>query len=177
MAEGLGGMLLDFDDGLIELLNPDNATRSGYIKINAKERRTPFVIGENFSIDWDGKLIASDGTFSGTIYADSGILGDLNVEGTLDCSEGSIIGAEIIGGTVSGAKIYFGEGIFYIYEGTLSSGEKRTFKFSEDQGQTTTVKINGETVSLSFVFALSHIPPILDSLLLRFRISSILSQM
>ena len=49
MAEGLGGMLLDFDDGLIELLNPDNATRSGYIKINAKERRTPFVIGENFN--------------------------------------------------------------------------------------------------------------------------------
>lgn len=151
MAEGLGGMLLDFDDGLIHLINPDNATRSGEIKINAAAKRTPFTIGENFGVDWDGKLTATDGTFSGTIYADSGTLGDLDVEGTLDCSEGTIIGAEIIGGTISGARIYFGEGSFYVYEGTLSSGEKRTFKFSEDQGKTTSVKINGETVSLTFV--------------------------
>lgn len=75
MENNLGGMLLDFDDGLIEMINPNNATKSGTIKIDATATKTPFTIGENFKVDWDGSIEAHNGKFYGHIEGSSGHIG------------------------------------------------------------------------------------------------------
>lgn len=87
MAEDKGGMLLDFDDGKIELQSPvgtefkedyfDEDIVDGTITINASAPRTPFKIGDSFSVDWDGSIWAKDGTFEGDVKADLGDFGDL----------------------------------------------------------------------------------------------------
>lgn len=75
-AQGLGGMQLDFDDGLITMIAPindDDTTSSNYqgnlIILNAAADTTPLSIGtmKNFSVDWDGTLRAKNGIFQGTI--------------------------------------------------------------------------------------------------------------
>ena len=75
-AQGLGGMQLDFDDGLITMIAPindDDTTSSNYqgnlIILNAAADTTPLSIGtmKNFSVDWDGTLHAKNGIFQGTI--------------------------------------------------------------------------------------------------------------
>ena len=126
-------MLLDLDDGILDM-----KVNNKFITLSASEKEWPLSIGNissvssrDFRVDWDGYLRANNATISGTIYADSGTLGNLDVTGTLDCSEGTILGATIMGGTISGAKIYFGDGEFYIYEGTSSTGKVHVLKLKE----------------------------------------------
>ena len=75
MENNLGGMMLDFDDGLIEMVNPDNATLSGTIKLDATAKTTPFTIGENFKVNWDGSIEAHNGKFYGHLEGSSGHIG------------------------------------------------------------------------------------------------------
>lgn len=182
MAEGLGGLKLDFDDGLIEMKNPinyqvelvasnwkskkqvvsvkglvkdeeiilevqDSATdaakkafedskctgsvtkndtvtftcntvptvsipiniikKSGSIILKSADPITPFKIGTNFSVDWDGTLNAKNGIFEGEITSDKGHIGGWTIGGktlssknnslVLDSSDGSITGGILRG--------------------------------------------------------------------------------
>lgn len=146
------GMLLDLDDGILDM-----KVNNKFITLSASEKRWPLSIGNvqsvssrDFRVDWDGYLRANNATISGTIYADSGTLGSLDVEGTLDCSEGTILGATIMGGTISGAEIYFGSGQFYVYEGTLSTGEVRVLKLKEEKKSPFQKKIDNEWVTFEY---------------------------
>ena len=111
-----GGMLLDFDDGKIEMYHPQKGTSTqvedkltGTITIDAGSTNYPFKIGDNFRVKWDGSIWAQNGTFkgevtadkgtfNGTINAKDGTLGDLTITGTLE------------GGEISGTKITVTEG-------------------------------------------------------------------
>lgn len=75
MENNLGGMMLDFDDGLIEMVNPNNATLTGTIKLDATAIITPFTIGENFKVNWDGSIEAHNGKFYGHLEGSSGHIG------------------------------------------------------------------------------------------------------
>lgn len=75
MENNLGGMMLDFDDGLIKMVNPDNATLSGTIKLDATADTTPFTIGKNFKVNWDGSIEAHNGKFYGHLEGSSGHIG------------------------------------------------------------------------------------------------------
>lgn len=77
-ADDHGGMLLDFDDGKIEIKSPNTdikAEITGDITIDSTQSKTPFKIGNNFSVNWDGTIKATDGNFSGVINADEGYIG------------------------------------------------------------------------------------------------------
>ena len=141
------GMFLDLDNGILDM-----KANNKFITLSADEKEWPLAIGNeqsvssrDFRVDWDGYLKANNATISGTIHADSGTLGDLEVTGTLDCEDGTILGAEIIGGTISGAEIYFGDGEFYVYE-----GGGRILKLKEDKGKTFQKKINNEWVTFTY---------------------------
>lgn len=75
MENNLGGMMLDFDDGLIKMINPNNATLTGTIKLDAKATTTPFTIGGNFKVNWDGSIEAHNGKFYGHLEGSSGHIG------------------------------------------------------------------------------------------------------
>jgi len=69
------GMSLDLESGTIVLRSPDKAEKTGTISIDASASRTPFKIGTNFSVDWDGTIKATNGEFKGSIEADEGYIG------------------------------------------------------------------------------------------------------
>lgn len=103
MANNEGGLLLDFDDGLIKMINPDNATLTGTIQFDAGASTTPFTIGSNFWVNWDGTLHAENGEFSGNITAsriDGGEIYGSYVEAA-DINGGTITGATIKAGTLA----------------------------------------------------------------------------
>ena len=79
-----GGLALDLVNGKITIVNPKNPEKSGTILFDSTARRTPFKIGNNFSVDWDGTISATDGSFNGNIEADEGYIGDWEI------SDGSI---------------------------------------------------------------------------------------
>lgn len=100
MADDLGGMLLDFDDGLIKLINPKDATKTGTIKMDASARTTPFTIGTNFWVDWDGTIYAKDGVFNGSVEADEGYFDRLQVRKVFDASGAEVYMDELTLGTL-----------------------------------------------------------------------------
>ena len=79
MENNLGGMILDFDDGLIKMINPNNAAEEGTILLDATAKETPFTIGvngeENFKVNWDGSIEAHNGKFYGHLEGDTGHIG------------------------------------------------------------------------------------------------------
>ena len=103
------GMYLGIDDGVIKLQAQNKITNiSGneYITLSAAESTYPLSIGNNittsarnFRVDWDGKLYATNGYFSGEINATSGNF------------TGSISGSKITGTTLYGNTIYANEGV------------------------------------------------------------------
>ena len=68
-AGAKGGMYLDFDDGLIKLVSPENIVNQ--ITINVSDKEFPFRIGQEskFKVAWDGTMYATNGNFSGSIDA------------------------------------------------------------------------------------------------------------
>ena len=109
------GMNIEIDDGWIQMRskvtdNNTNENFNSYIDLNASAQTYPLSIGKskyeferNFRVEWDGSAHLTNGEFSGTIYAESGELGDLTVTGTL--SGGQINGSEITGSTIDGNTI------------------------------------------------------------------------
>lgn len=103
------GMYLGIDDGIIKLQAQNKiANNSGkeYITLSANESTYPLSIGNNittsarnFKVDWDGKLYATNGYFSGEINATSGNF------------TGSIFSSKITGTTLYGNTIYANEGV------------------------------------------------------------------
>lgn len=83
-----GGLYLDFVQGLIKAVNPNNADVSGTVEIDASTKRTPFKIGSNFSVDWDGSLWAKNGQFEGSVNANIGIFDSLTAD-NLSATEAS----------------------------------------------------------------------------------------
>ena len=85
------GMMIDLDDGIIEMskgkddhhIKIDSTAAGGVIKDDTpKEAREkcPFVIGDNFYVDWDGSAWMTNGTFSGTLAsADGHFTGSIKV--------------------------------------------------------------------------------------------------
>lgn len=100
MAEGLGGMSLDFDDGKITLLNPKDATTTGTISLNASAKTYPFTIGSHFKVHWDGTLWAENGVFNGDVNADGGYFDNLQVRDILDASGAEVYMDELTLGTL-----------------------------------------------------------------------------
>lgn len=105
----LGGLMLDFDDGLIEMRNPLLSEKKGTIKFDASARTYPFTIGANFKIDWDGSLVASNGNFNGIITSDEGYIGGWVIEEhALSSENGNIIlnsdEGSITGGIIRGSS-------------------------------------------------------------------------
>lgn len=81
MVNGKGGMLLDFDDGIIELVQYNeekNAAGENSILFDASDDSTlPIIVGKDkkFKVDWEGKITATDGDFKGKVTAESGEIG------------------------------------------------------------------------------------------------------
>ena len=69
-----GGMKLDFDDGYIQLKQPNSKNNEIWIDAQ-KGVEKPVRIGSKFKVAWDGSLEAVNGTFQGNIDADSGDIG------------------------------------------------------------------------------------------------------
>ena len=148
-ADGYGGMLLDFDDGKIEVQSPNTSIQAeieGNIIIDSTQRRTPFKIGSNFSVNWDGTIKATDGNFNGTITADSGQIGAWTISetednkgalyasqtylypnGTIDCNKLIARSGELYSLTVKGkltsdsGSLDFGDGFKVSSTGILSA--------------------------------------------------------
>lgn len=97
--------------------NVFNATE--YIRLTTDVNDNPLTIGNQFWVEWDGTLHATngvfdgDGVFNGTINATGGTLtGDLKVTGTI--SGGTIDGSTITGGSITGTTIDNGNGSFSV---------------------------------------------------------------
>ena len=107
--EKKGGLSLDFDDALIELYEPGKAHKEEKsIIMDARKQTYPFTIGKKFSVNWDGRVDASDGYFEGTIYAEDGYFSGSIEASSIDggtITGTSISAAEINGGTISGTEI------------------------------------------------------------------------
>lgn len=80
MAQEKGGMLLDFDDGLIELVQSFNPENKVVITAGAGVDY-PIYVGKEkkFKIDWEGKITATDGDFKGKVTAESGEIGSWKI--------------------------------------------------------------------------------------------------
>ena len=79
-ASGLGGISIDFDEGFIKMYEPNKIhAKNKSIILDASANTTPFTIGDNFQVDWDGSLWANNGAFNGSILADYGEFQGLNV--------------------------------------------------------------------------------------------------
>lgn len=85
MVNGKGGMLLDFDDGIIELVQYDKekyAAGENSILFDASDDSTlPISVGKDkkFKVDWEGKITATDGNFKGKVTAESGEIGSWKI--------------------------------------------------------------------------------------------------
>lgn len=115
-ASGLGGLSIDFDDGLIEMYKPDQAhDKKRSIILDADAKNYPFTIGENFQVKWDGSIEANNGEFSGeisaseisgtdiytsTLHGDDGLL---KLDGYLNVNDDMYIG-HITGMTAAGVS-------------------------------------------------------------------------
>ena len=102
-------------------LGIDTTSYSPYLHMsaNVSKSRYPLAIGSKFRVEWSGKIHATDGEFSGTIYADNGTIGGWEITDTqLKNSRGTVIldstglisgatitGSSISGGTITGATI------------------------------------------------------------------------
>lgn len=80
MAQEKGGMLLDFDDGLIELVQSSNPENKVVITAGARVDY-PIYVGKEkkFKVDWEGKITATDGDFKGKVTAESGEIGSWKI--------------------------------------------------------------------------------------------------
>ena len=80
MAQEKGGMLLDFDDGLIELVQSFNPENKVVITAGAGVDY-PIYVGKEkkFKVDWEGKITATDGDFKGKVTAESGEIGSWKI--------------------------------------------------------------------------------------------------
>lgn len=103
------GMYLGIDNGIIKLQAQNKITNGSgkeYITLSADESTYPLSIGNNittsarnFRVDWDGKLYATNGYFSGEINATSGNF------------TGSISSSKITGTALYGNTIYADDGV------------------------------------------------------------------
>lgn len=76
-----GGMLLDFDDGLIELVQSSNSEENKVVIAAGVDVDYPIYVGKEkkFKVNWDGKITATDGDFKGKVTAESGTIGAWSV--------------------------------------------------------------------------------------------------
>ena len=111
----LGGLMLDFNVGLIEMYEPEKThDKDKSIILDAGAASYPFTIGTNFSVDWNGTLNATNGVFEGKITAKSGTIGGWKIDEStlssdknnliLDSSDGSITGGILRGSTKINGK-------------------------------------------------------------------------
>ena len=111
MANNSGGLLLDFDDGLIKMINPTNDPKKGTILLNAGATTSepPFKIGDKFSVNWDGTMTATDGNFTGDITGGTITIGNnfsVDSSGNMVASNGKFTGTiNSESGTIGGWKI------------------------------------------------------------------------
>lgn len=85
-SAGYDGMIIDFDDGFIKMFNGSK----GKIEIDSGASVYPLVVGDKFSVQWDGTVNATDGVFSGTVYATDG-----SFSGNIEAKTGTIGGFSI----------------------------------------------------------------------------------
>ena len=82
------GMTIDLDNGKITSkkfdlkVEPFGDNKEKYIYLSSTHNTYPLRIGENFSVKWDGTVIAYSGTFKGTIEASSGKVGAWTISET-----------------------------------------------------------------------------------------------
>lgn len=139
------GLQIDLNNGKIQgydftLIAGTRGTDNKQIIINTEDQNYPFKIGNNFKIDWDGKLFASGADVQGTIKADFGYIGNWILDDKdLKNSTGSI------GLTKN-----------LIYAGPESNG---THRFEVDTSGTLTannVNITGGSLSIGGNFSVSN---------------------
>lgn len=90
-------------DSLTGKLKIKGELEAGSVVSNSSISGGSIAIGNNFSVDISGNMVANNGNFTGVINATSGTLGSLSVTGTL--SGGTISGTTINGSIINGAYI------------------------------------------------------------------------
>ena len=132
-----GGMKLDFDDGYIELQQPD--TTENKIWIDARKgTEYPIRVGvdEKFKVLWDGSMESVNGTFQGHIDADSGEIGAWNLIATNNENK------EIAGALYAGKTWLFPTGKIQIGGDTNTSPPTDPPFFVESNGSFTATNAN-----------------------------------
>lgn len=75
-----GGMKLDFNDGFIQLIQPNEILKNEIWFDAQKDSEYPIRVGkeneEKFKVAWDGSIYAEDGNFKGTIVGSKLYFGD-----------------------------------------------------------------------------------------------------
>lgn len=119
-ASGLGGLSLDFDKGVIKMYEPNKKhDNHKSIILDAAATSYPFTIGDKFEVNWDGSIIAKDGSFENGYF--SGYIHSSKIY------SGYIYGANIESGTISGAEITTDK----LYAGTTSGYQYLQYRRSE----------------------------------------------
>ena len=134
-ASGLGGLSLDFDQGLIEMYEPEKEhDKKKSIILDASATSYPLTIGEYFKVNWDGSLRATNGRFSGTIYAWDGYFSGSITASSIEGSTitGTTISATTInGGKISGTEIVTDK----LYAGTMSGFKYDKYTRTDTQSE------------------------------------------
>lgn len=104
-------------------------------------------INNKFSVSSAGVLNASEGTFSGTVTATSGSIGNLTIDAYGNLTGGVISGTSISGGTITGAVINNGNGTFSVNSnGELTSKHAR---FTDSFGVTVGYQNGVQTIAIN----------------------------
>ena len=147
--EDYGGMKLDLAEGKITMKSPtstnpdikvDTLYQSKSIVFDVTAEKTPFKIGDKFSVDWDGKMHATGGDFSngtitgGSISINKGVFA-VNSDGEVTATSGKIGGFSITSNALysNKASTTFADtaaGVFLGSDGKFALGQK--FRFDGD---------------------------------------------
>lgn len=144
------GMIIDFDDGFIKMFNS-----GGKIIIDSSVSSDPFQIGDNFSVDWDGSLYATDGHFEGDIYATGGEIGGFIITDSTLRSTTNPTGEGK--GTLGGKGIYLNcNGNFSLSEEMVYNGNKLLIATNIYRMGTTYQNMLNDSTSQYFLIGINY---------------------
>lgn len=86
-SEIFGSMVIDLNDPYIKMESSNgyiniDASQKGAVSTSGKSGTPPLEIGDNFAVDWNGNLYASNGYFKGQVTGDYGKIGNWTIETT-----------------------------------------------------------------------------------------------
>lgn len=120
------GMKMNFDKGYIQL-SQDNGQNQIWIDAS-QGTELPIRVGEKekFKVNWEGKITATDGNFTGKVTAESGIIGAWNILGKNESFDETVENVENTEGTLYAKNMYL------FPDGRLRIGSLNNAKFEVD---------------------------------------------